>query len=89
MDDDYKVIDIKATLFVTREEYSFRVINLCSGKTVSIPSVQLRAVTLKYTNEFVAAFRKGFAAEESKYVYLSKEADKYLSEILYFNRIEF
>ena len=86
---DYHVIDINASLLVTREHDSFRVQHLGTGKVVILPSAKLRDLTFKYLNEFINAFRKGFTADESKYVYLSTEADNYLTQIMHFNRIEF
>ena len=86
---DYHVIDINAALFVTREGNSFRVHHLGTGKVVILPSSKFRGLTFKYLNEFVNAFRKGFTDDESRYVYLSTEADNYLTQIMHFNRIEF
>lgn len=84
----YSVIDFSSTITVIRNANTFLLTNLASGEVISLKSSEFFGNSFKYEIEFLMKFKNSFKDTKIKNVLFSYEASEYISEILFFNRVD-
>lgn len=82
----YSVTNFKKTITVNRVKDSFVITNLASGQKVVVASAEFRGNLFKYESEFYKKLKSYFINVE--YMILSHEASNFITDLLYFNRID-
>ena len=84
----YSVIDINATILVTRESNNFVIKDLATGQTVVKKASLFYGNLYKYESDFLRSFKKAFGSRKIKNLLLSYEASDYITDLISFNRID-
>lgn len=84
----YSVIDTNTTLLVTRNGNVFLVKDLSTEETISMDSSKFYGGCFKYEGEFLRKFTTAFKDKKINNIILSSEASSYMTELIYFNRID-
>ena len=82
----YSVTNFQKTITIDRVNDTFVITNLASGKSVEVPSSEFQGNFFKYESEFYKKFKSYF--ENVEYMLLSHEASNFITDLLYFNRID-
>ena len=82
----HSVIDINATILVTREGNDFLILDLATGRKISRKASEFYGNLFKYEHEFLSSFKKTFT--NTKNILLSYEASDYITDLIAFNRID-
>ena len=81
----HSVLDINATILVTRKGDNFVITDLATGKNVEKKSTEFLGNMYKYDHDFLRDFKKTF---DSKNILLSYEAADFMTDLIAFNRID-
>ena len=84
----HSVMDTKSTIIVCRDGNDFIVKDLSSTETVAMNSSEFYGGCFKYESEFLRKFKTAFKDKEIKNIILSYEASDYMTDLIYFNRID-
>ena len=82
----HSVIDINATILVTREGNDFVIINLSTNKRVSKKASDFYGTLFKYEHDFLKKFKETF--DNTKNIIISYEAADFMTDLIAFNRID-
>lgn len=84
----HSVINIDETIFVTRKGNNFVIMDLVKKDTISIDSKEFYGNSFKYESEFLRKFKSAIAPKKVKNILLSYEASDFITDLLYFNRVD-